>query len=94
MEGTLADGPYGSAQSRGVDDRCGGFLSINNTPVGLSTRNDEHSVNLWWCMEDLKMTYVHSYLILSAVYHQVDGPSLYYALPREIIILQDTSGSS
>ena len=30
MEGTLADGPYGSAQSRGVDDRCGGFI---DTPV-------------------------------------------------------------
>ena len=36
------------------------------------------------------MTYVHSYLLLSTVYHQAYGPSPYYA--GEIIIQQDTSG--
>ena len=34
MEGTLADGLYGSAQSCGVDDWYGGFLLISDTPVG------------------------------------------------------------
>ena len=32
-EGTLVNVPYGSAQSRVVDDWCGGFLSISDTPV-------------------------------------------------------------
>ena len=90
MEGTLAaDGPYGSTQSRGVDNRCEGFLSISDTPVDYL----QETMSTQWIhggasMEDLQM----SYLILSTVYHQADGPSLYYA--GEIITQQDTSGSS